>query len=369
MADENCAKCRRARSRSLIADCFVAAGLPGEDAARCAALMTEADLTGADGHGIFRLAQYVRRLKASGFNERPNITVTKTAPATALVDGDNGMGHLVMSRAANEAIAHGARNRRFLGRRAPLQPCRARRALCGNAGGARHGRHLCRGRQCQSHGDLGRRRFVARHQSARHRRAVGRRPLVLDMATSIVAYGTVKKYALRGLTMPEGWFVNPETGEADHRSEAVQRRHSAADGRIQRLRPRADDRASRRRAQRRRVRPRRRRFQCRRRERDQYRAFHRRDRHRALSAAARFSPPRSTAMCAICAHRSVCPASMKSACLATAAPNAATNACATACRSRAPLMAQLDKLADGLQVKPLRERYCIGQCFVPAPSR
>jgi LDH2 family malate/lactate/ureidoglycolate dehydrogenase len=32
------------------------------------------------------------------------------------------------------------------------------------------------------------------------------------MATLIVAYGTVKKYALRGLTMPEGWFVNPDTG-------------------------------------------------------------------------------------------------------------------------------------------------------------
>jgi LDH2 family malate/lactate/ureidoglycolate dehydrogenase len=39
----------------------------------------------------------------------------------------------------------------------------------------------------------------------------GSGPLVLDMATSIVAYGTVKKYALRGLTMPEGWFVNAET--------------------------------------------------------------------------------------------------------------------------------------------------------------
>jgi LDH2 family malate/lactate/ureidoglycolate dehydrogenase len=40
----------------------------------------------------------------------------------------------------------------------------------------------------------------------------GAGPLVLDMATSIVAYGTVKKYALRGLAMPEGWFVNAETG-------------------------------------------------------------------------------------------------------------------------------------------------------------
>ncbi len=57
-------------TRALIADAFVAAGLPQADAARCAELMTEADLTGADGHGILRLPQYVRRLKAGGFNKR-----------------------------------------------------------------------------------------------------------------------------------------------------------------------------------------------------------------------------------------------------------------------------------------------------------
>src|SRR6516225_6834414 len=79
-------------TQALIADAFVAAGLPQADAARCAELMTQADLTGADGHGIFRLPQYVRRLKAGGFNKRPNITVSRTAPATAIVDGDNGMG-------------------------------------------------------------------------------------------------------------------------------------------------------------------------------------------------------------------------------------------------------------------------------------
>ncbi len=61
----------------LIKDALAAAGLPDADAARCAELMTEADLTGADGHGIFRLPQYVRRLAAGGFNKRPNITVTK----------------------------------------------------------------------------------------------------------------------------------------------------------------------------------------------------------------------------------------------------------------------------------------------------
>src|ERR1043166_1121772 len=91
--------------KGLIEDALTAAGLAREDAAKCAALMAEADLTGADAHGVFRLPQYVRRLKAGGFNPKPNITVTKSAPATVLVDGDNGMGHLVMSRAAETAIA------------------------------------------------------------------------------------------------------------------------------------------------------------------------------------------------------------------------------------------------------------------------
>ncbi len=40
----------------------------------------------------------------------------------------------------------------------------------------------------------------------------GTGPLVLDIATSVVAYGTVKKYAQRGLAMPEGWFVDAKTG-------------------------------------------------------------------------------------------------------------------------------------------------------------
>ena len=63
--------------RGLITDALAAAGLPREDAAKCAELMGEADLTGADAHGVFRLPQYVRRLKAGGFNPKPNITVQR----------------------------------------------------------------------------------------------------------------------------------------------------------------------------------------------------------------------------------------------------------------------------------------------------
>ena len=197
---------------SLITDSFVASGLPAADAARCAALMTQADLTGADGHGVLRLPQYVRRLKAGGFNKHPDIAVTRSGAATALVDGDNGMGHLVMSRAATEAIA--------IAREAGVAWVGVRRS--NHAGPA--GLYA---EMPTAHGMIG---FYAAVANANHMATWGGKdlllgtnplaigvpsgagPLVFDMATSIVAYGTVKKYALRGLTMPEGWFVNAETG-------------------------------------------------------------------------------------------------------------------------------------------------------------
>src|SRR5204862_7107771 len=78
---------------------------PEADAAKAAELMAASDISGADGHGVFRLPQYIRRIKAGGLNTRPEITVIRKAKATAVIDGDNGLGSLVVSRAVEEAIA------------------------------------------------------------------------------------------------------------------------------------------------------------------------------------------------------------------------------------------------------------------------
>jgi len=86
------------------AQAFRAAGLPDADAAVVAGAMIEADLTGSDAHGIFRLPQYVRWVREGHINPRPQMRVIAGGPATAIVDGDNGMGHLVMSFAANCAV-------------------------------------------------------------------------------------------------------------------------------------------------------------------------------------------------------------------------------------------------------------------------
>ena len=198
---------------AFIRDVLAKVGLPAADAAQVAELMTEADLTGADAHGIFRLPQYVRRLRAGGINPRPVITVEKTAPATALVDGDNGMGHLVMARAAATAVE--------LARTSGIGWVGARRSNHAGAAGVYAALPLAQNM-------IGLYSVVA---SANHMPVWGsieallgtnplavaipagdEAPVVLDIATTVVSYGTVKSYRLQGRTMPEGWMVSTKDG-------------------------------------------------------------------------------------------------------------------------------------------------------------
>ncbi len=48
---------------SFIASAFEACGMPRGNAARMANLMAEADIGGQDGHGVFRLPQYIKRIQ------------------------------------------------------------------------------------------------------------------------------------------------------------------------------------------------------------------------------------------------------------------------------------------------------------------
>ena len=89
---------------AFVARAYVAVGISAAEAKNIAELQVRADLIGADGHGVFRLPQYVRRIKGQAVNLKPDIRVEREAPGMALVNGDNGMGHLVMRFATEKAI-------------------------------------------------------------------------------------------------------------------------------------------------------------------------------------------------------------------------------------------------------------------------
>ena len=66
--------------------------------------LVEANLRGVDSHGVARLPHYLRRIQHGSINPRPKIRVEILGPAAARVDGDRGLGQLVMLTAAEQAI-------------------------------------------------------------------------------------------------------------------------------------------------------------------------------------------------------------------------------------------------------------------------
>ena len=83
---------------------LVAAGLRKGDASRVAKMLVDTNLRGTDSHGVARLPHYLRRIKHGSIKARPNIRLELLGTAAARVDGDCGLGHLVMFDATQAAI-------------------------------------------------------------------------------------------------------------------------------------------------------------------------------------------------------------------------------------------------------------------------
>jgi LDH2 family malate/lactate/ureidoglycolate dehydrogenase len=173
--------------------------------------MAEADLQGSEGHGVSRLPQYVRRIKAGGFNVRPSIRVVREQASTALLNGDNGMGHLVMKRAAEIAIEKarvsgiGWVNSQFSNHAGPASlyaTMPLAHDMIGLYFAVGNANHL------PPWGGL--EMLLSTNPIAAAIPAGDEKPIILDMATTVAAYGKVKTKALRGETMPEGWMIDRE---------------------------------------------------------------------------------------------------------------------------------------------------------------
>src|ERR1700753_2574275 len=196
------------RLKAFIQEAMVRLCLPADHAITVAPLMAQADLQGSDGHGVSRLPQYARRIRAGGFNTRPNIQVVREHAGTALINGDNGMGHLVMKRAAAIAIEKarttgiGWVSSQFSNHAGPASLYASMplaHDMIGLYFAVGNANHL------PPWGGLD--MLLSTNPIAAALPAGDEKPIILDMATTVAAYGKVKTKALRGETMPIGWVV------------------------------------------------------------------------------------------------------------------------------------------------------------------
>jgi LDH2 family malate/lactate/ureidoglycolate dehydrogenase len=83
---------------------FQRVGVPREDAELAACVLACADLRGIDSHGVARLSSYFDLLEAGAINARPRLRVLRETASTATVDGDNGLGLVVGPKANRIAM-------------------------------------------------------------------------------------------------------------------------------------------------------------------------------------------------------------------------------------------------------------------------
>jgi L-2-hydroxycarboxylate dehydrogenase (NAD+) len=199
------------RLEDFTARAFQAVGIAAGDARRIAELMVRADLQGSEGHGVFRLPQYIRRIKGGAVNVRPHIKVTREAAGMALVDGDNGMGHLVMRFATDLAIGKakaagvawvGVKMSNHAGPASLYASMPLEHDMIGLYLAVGNANHL------PAWGGLD--MLLSTNPIAVAIPAAEEPAIVLDMATTVAAYGKVKTKAQRGETMPEGWMIDRE---------------------------------------------------------------------------------------------------------------------------------------------------------------
>ncbi|MGH3584297.1 MAG: Ldh family oxidoreductase, partial [Mycobacterium sp.] len=185
-------------------------GVPAEHAATTAMRLVDADLRGRTGHGLIRLTSYVQRIRAGGMNPRPVIAVTHETPVSAQIDGDNGLGQVVMTRAAELAIA--------------------KAAASGVAwvGTVRSNHAGAAGLYAQMAADAG---LIGVYFAVANANGMppwggidpllGTNPVaiavptkdtpfVLDIATTATSHGSIKVAAREGKAMPTGWMVDAE---------------------------------------------------------------------------------------------------------------------------------------------------------------
>ncbi len=199
--------------QSLTSDLFVAAGARETDAKLTAEHLVLANLKGHDSHGVVMVPTYVGNIQRGHLNPQAHIEIVKDAGGVLLIDGCTGFGQVVGKEATTVAIDRarengiacvGLRNAHHLGRIGSYGE------LCADAN------------MVSVHfvNVVGHQPVVAPFNGAEPRlqtnpfcAVVPRKdapPIVLDMATSFIAFGKVKVAFNAGKTIRDGALVDHE---------------------------------------------------------------------------------------------------------------------------------------------------------------
>ena len=183
-------------------------GLPEPDAELTADNLLFANLRGTDTHGVSRLGVYIQLIEGKVVNTRPDLKIIKDNGATLLVDADNALGQVSGGFAMKSAIERakksgiswvGVRNSGHLGALAYWAMMALPHDMIG----------ICTTNTPPLLAPWGGKEpGVGNNPFAIAVPTGSEKPLVLDMALSVVARGNLFLAAKEGKKIPEGWAID-----------------------------------------------------------------------------------------------------------------------------------------------------------------
>ena len=207
--------------RVFVANLFKAAELPENDAETVAQILVEADLRGVESHGVTRLRGYFQMMGSGLLNPYPKVAVLRETESTAMLDGDMGFGMVVARQAMEMALAKAqstgvacvtARNINHTGMVGFYPMMAADRRMIGIA---------------MNNGPTivppfgGKTPTMGTNPISVAFPAGEEQPLVLDMATSMVAGGKLRLAAKRGVPIPPEWALDRNGVPTTDPTEAI----------------------------------------------------------------------------------------------------------------------------------------------------
>lgn len=193
------------RQAEIIADCFATA-----------------DLYGVTSHGCITIKSHIQKIKSGDYNLKPSFKILKRTSSFAVIDGDNALGPVSAKFCLDFAIERCrkvgiysifSRNNNTFGPafyyslKAAEQGCIA---------------FICSNSPAQMAPIGGKEKMLGTNPFAIVIPVPQEEPIIIDMATSIVAKSKFKQYKEIGQELPDGWALDKDGNPTNDPDEGIQ---------------------------------------------------------------------------------------------------------------------------------------------------
>lgn len=201
---------------------FTDVGLPLEHAEVVVDCFETSDLYGVKTHGTLMINKHLEKIITGGYNLEPDFNITNETPAFCVIDGQNGMGPVVADYCMNYAMKKAkevgiftvlSNNNNTLGPAFYYPLKAAEQGLIGL---------VCSNSPAQMAPFGGIDKMLGTNPFAAVIPVPNSDPIIIDMATSVVAKSKFLEYKQKNMQLPEGWALNSKGEPTTDPMEAIE---------------------------------------------------------------------------------------------------------------------------------------------------